>query len=145
MEIDLVRAFAEDATQACRDCSIALELSSANSDLVQLQQAARRAAIERRGTIATPSRHTYEYYVHGAGYSFKELSSGKEMHFDVVPVEGVPRIRFSAFSVVRYASSFGMAVSREGVQSDLNRLSQEHSSIVHVVDGPFDYFYWMGE
>jgi len=145
MEIDLVRNFVADAKQACRDCNETLSLSSASSELVPLQQAARRGAIDRRGKIALPDRRVYEYHVHGAGYSFKELPSGKEIHFDVVPVEGVYRMRFSAISIVRYASGIGVVTSPEAVQSDLNRLSGEHSCIAHVLDGPFDYFYWMGE
>src|SRR5690349_16663487 len=100
MDIELVRAFIHDAKQACQDCNNALALSGTSSDLVQLLQAARSGSIERRGQVSTPAGRTYEYRVHGAGYSFKELHSGKELHFDVLPyVEGIPRIRFSASSV----------------------------------------------
>jgi hypothetical protein len=145
MDTALVRHFIEDARQACQDCNKVLALSSTGSDLAQLLQAARRGTIERRGKVAVPGRRVYEYHVHGAGYSFKELPSGKEIHFDVVPVDGVHRIRFSAFSIVRYASSIGIESSPEAAQSLLDKLSEEDSCIVHVIDGPFNYFYWTDE
>jgi hypothetical protein len=57
------------------------------SDLSALLRAARRQEIDRRGEVTSadgsPTHPVYDYHIHGAGYSFRELRSGKAIHFDV--------------------------------------------------------------
>ncbi len=146
MDIELLRGFIADARQACRDCNAAFALSGSESELVRLQQAARSAAVERQGkVVAHDGGRVYEYRVHGAGYSFREVVSGKEIHFDVAPLEGVPRMRFSAASVLRYLTSIGVMTSPEVVRAELNVFSTASPELKHVAEHGFDYYLWTGE
>jgi hypothetical protein len=47
VDIDVLRRFIADARQACQDSNAALSLPGSESELVQLQQAARGGTVER--------------------------------------------------------------------------------------------------
>ena len=68
--------------------------------------------------------------------------NSKAIHFDVMVVGGIHYMRFSASAVFRYTSSVGEAISEQAVRSELSRLGDGESPLVHVLDGPFDYYYW---
>lgn len=146
MDIKLLGNFVTDARHACRDCNVAFSLLGSESELVRLQKAARSATVDRQGKVTTTDAgRVYEYRVHGSGYSFREVLSGKEIHFDVAPLSGVARIRFSASSVLRYLTSIGTVISPEVVRAELNTLSTESLELEHVTDDGFDYYFWTGE
>ena len=115
------------------------------SELVRLLLAVRSAAIDRKGRFAAESGRIYDYHVHGAGYSFIEIALGKEFHFDVVSVDRVPRIRFSAWSVIRYMGGVETVASVEAVRSEIDRLGAEHHELMHVTEVGFDYSLWSDE
>lgn len=145
MDFDLLRSFIADARQACRDWNAIHEPLGSEPELVRLLRAARSSAIDRRGRFATESGRIYDYHVHGAGYSFNEIANGKEIHFDVVSVDGVPRIRFSAWSVIQYVGGVDTVASMEVVRSELDRLGADHHELMHVTEGGLDYYLWSGE
>ena len=145
MDLRLLTNFIADAKQACMDCNAAYSLPGPEPEIVRLQHAARSATIDRQGRVATGAGRAYEYRVHGSGYSFGEILSGKEIHFDVAPVCGVPRIRFSASGISRYLESVGARTSPDVVRSELNRLGDESPELMHITDNGFDYYLWSAD
>src|SRR5579884_1352713 len=141
MEIDLLRCYVGDALQAYEACLAGLEVPGSPSDLSALLRAARKGEIDRRGKVTTPEKGVYEYHVHGAGYTFKEGRTGKDIRFDVMPVGGAERIRFTAWDLYKYAASLGEPVTEASAASELRRLSAEEKGIVRVAEGPFEYYY----
>jgi hypothetical protein len=145
MEIETIRRYIRDAQQAYKVAVAKLGVGDTNSDLAVLLNAARRHEIHRRGIVTDQDGCTYEYRIHGSGYSFKDLASGKEIHFDVTLVDGECCIRFSVWEVYKYASSSGDPLSEETVGPELKRLSLGEESLVHVVEGASDYYHWREE
>jgi hypothetical protein len=82
------------------------------------------------------------YHVHGLGYSFDESNSGKVIHFDIIPINGDDRIRFSVWKLHQYAISVGEAISEGSLASESEKLSANESDVVRVVDGPHEYYYY---
>jgi hypothetical protein len=140
MEADFVRRFIDDVRHTYRACATSLGVQEAGSDLAALLRVARQPEFKRRGEVTSESGTVYAYHVHGAGYSFKDLKTGKEIHFDTMLVDGAFQIRFSPWNLHRYASSIGEVFSEDSVRSALKTLSATASFFVHVVDGPFDYY-----
>src|SRR5205823_14655507 len=101
--------------------------------------------IHRRGMVTDQDGRTYEYRIHGSGYSFKDVASGKEIHFDVTLVDEKYYIRFSVWEVYKYASSMGEILSEETVGPELKRLSLGEGHLVHILEGASDYYYWREE
>jgi hypothetical protein len=141
MELDIVQCYLSDAYQAYRACAASLGMHDPLRDLSSLLRAARTRAIPEVGKATASGGAIYEYRVHGAGYSFKELKSGKLIHFDVVLVDDVSHIRFSNWKLQQYAASIGGPLSEAAVASALRRVSATDPSMVHVLDGPYDYDY----
>jgi hypothetical protein len=143
MDIDQIRRYVRDAHLACQACLAGLGVIDIGFGLSTLVRAAGKQEIDRRGEVTSPDGAVYSYHIHGGGYSFKDLSSGKETHFDVKLVDGVPRIHFGTWKLQRYATSVGEPISQATVASELRRLSAEESSLVHFKEGPFEYWYWV--
>lgn len=140
METELLHRYMGDAHGAYQACLAGLGLANPGSDLFALLKAARNSEIDRRGAVTVRGGLVYEYHVHGVGYSFKESGSGKAIHFDVVPIDGVPHIRFSAWMFHQYASSVGEFISVKGVEVKLKALSQSSDLVKNIVEFRYDYF-----
>jgi len=138
--MNLVCRYVRDAHQAYRVCSTRFGISGQPSDLWALLRAARKGQLDKRGEVAAEGV-AYEYRIHGAGYSFKEVGSGKLIHFDVVTVHGSDHVRFSVWELHQYGSSVGELITEAEVASELKKLSDTEPRLVHVQDGPFDYYY----
>ena len=141
MEIETIHRFIRDAQQVYRAAVDKLRVGDSDLDLAALLRAARRHEIQRRGILQVRDGRL-EYRIHGSGYSFRDLTNGKEVHFDVALVDGHYRIRFSGWELFEYASSVGESLSEEAVGPELNRLCRGVESLVHVREGASDY-YWV--
>jgi Domain of unknown function (DUF6896) len=140
---DLVQRYVCDARQVYQACVESLRVSD-TPGLSALLRAARNGQIERKGQVTTRDGASYTYRVHGLGYSFNELNEGKVIHFDIILIDGVDHLRFSAWKLHQYASSVGERISEEALTSGLRELSAQESSIVRVLDGPHEYYYDSG-
>ncbi len=57
----------------------------------------------------------------------------------------MPRIRFSVWSLLRYLICVEPLTSPVVIRSELDRLGVEHSKLMHVTEGEFDYYLWLGD
>ena len=76
------------------------------------------------------------------GYSFKELDSPISVSFDTTLIDGICRIRFSVCKLHQYALSIGEPISEGALAAGLSKLSANDKSVVHVLEGPHEYYYY---
>jgi hypothetical protein len=145
MTNDLVYRFIRDAYLACASCRTALGLEDSGPGLVSLRLAAGAGQDDRRGEVKTPGGEAYRFTVHESGYTFRERTSGKEIHFNVYSIDDVERISFSVSSLISYASSIGIPISPPEMRSELERLSGADHRLVHVTEDLISYYYFVPE
>jgi hypothetical protein len=100
MSLELVRSYVRDAVQAYQACTSALGVSSPALDLFALLRAARSGGVIRRGELTTQDGVGFAYHIHGTGYSFTELSSGRQTNFDVCVVGDSQCVRFTVWHLL---------------------------------------------
>jgi hypothetical protein len=81
----------------------------------------------------------FGYHIHGSGYSFTALSSGRQTNFDVC-VGDSQCVRFTVWHLLQYASSTGQDLTRDEVQHALGEPDVTQSQLIHVAEAGFDYY-----
>ncbi len=97
MSLELVRSYLHDSVQAYQACAAALGVSSTTLDILALIRAARVGGFNRRGEVTTPEGVGYAYHVHGAGYTFTALASGRRTSFDACVMGDNQCVRFTVW------------------------------------------------
>lgn len=143
MNPGLIRQYAADARQACGTCMISRGLAEFSQDISALLRAVQKREIERRGEAQGANGNTYEYHIHGSGYTFRERPGGKEIRFDIVLIEGFHHIRFSAWEIFKYLASQGNAISEGQVAAELRTLSIVDSWIAKVNGDSQEWYYYV--
>ena len=140
MSVELVRSYLEECVQTYRACADTLGVAIPDLDLLALLRAARRETIPRSGELTTREGIQFGYRVHGAGYTFTALASGREIWFDVGIKGGNQCIRFTTLSVQRFVAGLGQDVTPGEIEEALQRPDALRLQVVHFTEGASDYY-----
>ena len=140
MSLELIHNYLHDSVQAYRACADALGVSSPALDILALIRVARSGDFNRRGELTTLGGVRYGYHIHGTGYTFTALASGRETRFDACVVGNNQCIRITVWNLLQYASSIGQVLTREAVQDAIQGPEATHLQLVHVTEGGSDFY-----
>ena len=146
MEIEWLGRYLHDILWVYRGCSEALGL--ANDRMTALLLAARSETVPRLGPVVLSDGSSWEYQVHGLGYSFRELAGSREIHFDIDAHthSGTERIRVSIWKFWKYLSSCGETTTTEAeIDRTLRTLSERPGSLIRCGTEPLGRSFYFDE
>ncbi|MGC4002496.1 MAG: hypothetical protein QM811_04875 [Pirellulales bacterium] len=142
MEIEYLCRYLDDARLAYRFCVDRLGISAESSDFLDLLRAGRNGQVAKVGTVVDDF-NGYKYHIHGIGYSFKDLSGGKQIHFEIVLMDGRAYIRISVWALHQYVSSIGKRISMDEVNNKLKSFHESERRLTRIQDGGFELYCWL--